>query len=329
MKKVFVGLSRGVDSTMATKILIDNASDVIGVFMRLSYNPFSKTSEENAKKIADFFKIPFLIFDFKEEFNKKIIGQFIDDFKIGVTPNPCIQCNKEIKFGLFFKEAKRRGADFVATGHYIKKRGAFLYKAKDNNKDQSYFLWRLSKDQIKNSLFPLGDLRKEEVKKAIKKEKIITSEESQEICFIEGDLYDFLKDKIEIKKGKILNENKDVLGEHDGVYFYTIGQRKGLDLGGGPFFVFKKDIKKNILYITKNKNLLFKKEVNFKKANWFIETDFPIKTTAKIRYRAKEEECLIYKNKAIFKKNQSAATPGQSIVFYKNKKLIGGGIIYE
>lgn len=329
MKKVFVGLSSGVDSTMAVKILIKKRYDVTGVFMRLSDTYFSKESEKKAEVIAKFFNIPFLIFDFRKEFKNQIIDQFVEDLKKGITPNPCVCCNKDIKFNLFFKEAKKRGAQFIATGHYVKKRGDFLYKAKDETKDQSYFLWSLSKEQIKNSLFPLGNFKKEEIKKIIKKEQIDTSKESQEICFIEGDIYNFLKDRIKPKKGKIIDENKNVLGKHEGVWFYTIGQRKGLDLPQGPFFVYKKDIKRNILYVTKNKELLLKKEVKFKNANWFIETDFPILASAKIRYRAKECPCIVYKNKAVFKHAQNAPTSGQSIVFYKNKKLIGGGIIYE
>jgi len=329
MKKVFVGLSSGVDSTMAVKILIKKRYDVTGVFMRLSDTYFSKESEKKAEVIAKFFNIPFLIFDFRKEFKRQIIDQFVEDLKKGITPNPCVYCNKDIKFNLFFKEAKKRGAQFIATGHYVKKRGDFLYKAKDETKDQSYFLWSLSKEQIKKSLFPLGNFKKEEIKKIIKKEQIDTSKESQEICFIEGDIYNFLRGRIKPKKGEIIDENKNVLGKHEGVWFYTIGQRKGLDLPQGPFFVYKKDIKRNILYVTKNKELLLKKEVKFKNANWFIETDFPILASAKIRYRAKECPCIVYKNKAVFKHAQNAPTSGQSIVFYKNKKLIGGGIIYE
>jgi len=326
-KKVFVGMSSGVDSTMAVKILLEKGYDVTGVFMLLS-NLFSE-DQKRAKKIAEGFKIPFLVFDFRKEFKEKIITNFIQDFKKGITPNPCVCCNREIKFGLFLKEAKKRGADFIATGHYIKKRGSFLFKADDNTKDQSYFLWQMPKEKIKNLLFPLGDFKKENVKKIIKKENIEISKESQEVCFVEGATVDFLKKKIKSKKGKILDENKNILGEHEGVWFYTIGQRKGLDLSQGPFFVFKKDIKKNILYVTKEKEMLLKKEVKFKKANWFIEDNFPIKASAKIRYRAKELPCVVYRNKAIFKEAQSAVTNGQSIVFYKNKKLIGGGVIYE
>ncbi|MDD3032605.1 MAG: tRNA 2-thiouridine(34) synthase MnmA [Candidatus Pacebacteria bacterium] len=326
-KKVFVGMSSGVDSTMAVKILLEKGYDVTGVFMLLS-NIFSE-EQKRAKKIAEGFKIPFLVFDFRKEFKKRIIDNFLEDFKKGITPNPCVCCNREIKFGLFLNEAKKRGADFIATGHYIKKRGSFLYKADDERKDQSYFLWQLPSNKIKNLLFPLGDFKKEDIKKIIKKENIETSKESQEICFVVGDTIDFLKKKIKTKKGKILNEKKELLGEHEGVWFYTIGQRKGLDLPQGPFFVFKKDVKNNILYVTKNKDLLLKKEVRFKKSNWFIEEDFPIKAMAKIRYRAKELPCVIYKGKAIFKAPQNAVTTGQSIVFYKNKKLIGGGVIYE
>ena len=254
MKKVFVGLSSGVDSTMAVKILIKKRYDVTGVFMRLSDTYFSKESEKKAEVIAKFFNIPFLIFDFRKEFKKQIIDQFVEDLKKGITPNPCVCCNKDIKFNLFFQEAKKRGAQFIATGHYVKKRGGFLYKAKDETKDQSYFLWSLSKEQIKNSLFPLGNFKKEEIKKIIKKEQIDTSKESQEICFIEGDIYNFLRGRIKPKKGKIIDENKNVLGKHEGVWFYTIGQRKGLDLPQGPFFVYKKILKRISYTLLKIKN---------------------------------------------------------------------------
>ena len=326
MKKVFVGISGGVDSTMAIKILIEKGYAVTGVFMRL----FSfKEEERKAKEIADFFKIPFLIFDFRKEFKEKIIKEFIIDFKKGITPNPCVNCNQKIKFGLFLEEAQKRGADFIATGHYALRRGNFIYKAKDSSKDQSYFLCNIPKEKIKFCLFPLGNYFKKEVKEIIKKEKIIPQKESQEICFIKGDPIDYLKKAIKTKKGKIVDDKRSVLGEHEGVVFYTIGQRKGLDLPQGPFFVFKKDFKKNILYVTKDKKNLFKKEVKFKKVNFFIETNFPFKATAKIRYRGKELPCVVYKSKAVFLENQNAIASGQSIVFYQKNKLIGGGTIYE
>lgn len=326
MKKVFVGISGGVDSTMAIKILLKKGYKVTGVFMRL----FSfKEEEKKAQEIANFFKIPFLVFDFRKEFQEKIIKEFIADFKKGITPNPCVNCNQKIKFGLFLKEAKKRGADFIATGHYALKRGEFIYKAKDSSKDQSYFLCNLSKEQIKFSLFPLGNYFKKEVKETIKKEKIIPQKESQEICFVQGEPMDYLKKFIKTKKGKIIDDKGVLLGEHNGAFFYTIGQRKGLDLPQGPFFVYKKDFKKNIVYVTKDKELLLKEEVKFKKANFPIETDFPFKATAKIRYRGKEMPCIVYKNKAIFSLKQNAIASGQSIVFYKRNKLIGGGIIYE
>ncbi|MDD2547983.1 MAG: tRNA 2-thiouridine(34) synthase MnmA [Candidatus Pacebacteria bacterium] len=314
MKKVFVAISSGIDSTVALKILAKEYN-VTAVFMRL----YAIADERRAKEIADFFNVPFLVFDFRKEFKEKIINRFIKDLKAGNTPNPCVLCNRDIKFNLFYKEAKKRGADLIATGHYVKKKGEFLYKAKDEKKDQSYFLWGLTKEQVKNSLFPLGDFRKEDIRKQV---KIKTGKESQEVCFDFSEL-------LESKKGKILDENNNVLGKHQGVWFYTIGQRKGIELPQGPFFVFKKDVKNNILYVTKNKELLLKKEVKFKKTNWFVLKEFPFQASAKIRYRAKEALCTVYKNKAIFKEGQSAVTSGQSIVFYKNKKLIGGGIIYE
>jgi len=327
--KILVAVSGGVDSAMALKLLIEKGFDVRAGFMRLHNTKFVKEDEKRARGIASFFKIPFFVFDFRKEFKEEIEKYFIESYEKGMTPNPCVECNKKIKFNLFLKAAKKKNIQRIATGHYVEKKDNFLYKAKDSSKDQSYFLWGLSKQQIKDSVFPLGNMKKKEVVKEVKKLKIDFSKESQEVCFIENKPSEFLKDRLEINRGRIVDEYGNDLGFHDGVYFYTLGQRKGLNLSGGPFFVFQKDIKNNILYVSKNENMLLKKELKYKKSNWFIEPEFPFRASTKIRYRSNFAKCLVYKDRVVFDKKQKAITPGQSIVFYKYNKLLGGGIIYE
>lgn len=327
--KVLVAVSGGVDSAIALKLLIEKGYDVSAAFMRLQETQNAKIDEKMAKDIASFFNVPFFVFDFRKEFKEEIEKYFIESYKKGITPNPCVRCNKKIKFELFLRAALKKDIKYIATGHYVKKEKDFLYMAKDDNKDQSYFLWGLSKKQIKSSFFPLGNMEKIEVVKKAKELKINFSKESQEVCFIENKPTEFLKEKLNIKKGKIIDEYGNDLGIHDGVYFYTLGQRKGLNLSGGPFFVYKKDIKNNILYVSKNEKILLKKELRYKASNWFINKKFPFKASCKIRYRTNLSRCIVYKDRVVFNKKQKSITPGQSVVFYKYNKLLGGGIIYE
>lgn len=322
MKKVLVAISGGVDSAIALKKIIEQGFDASAGFMRL--NEFYKKDEKKAKDIASFFNVPFFVFDFRKQFKNEIEKYFIESYKKGITPNPCVKCNKEIKFKLFLKAAKGKN---IATGHYVRKKDNFLYQAKDKTKDQSYFLWGLSKSQIAKSFFPLGELNKKDVIKEAKNLGINFSQESQEVCFIENKPSEFLREKLKIKKGRIVDEFGKELGFHEGTYFYTLGQRKGLNLSGGPYFVFKKDIKNNILYVSKNEKQLLSKELRYKKANWLINIEFPFRCSAKVRYRTKSAECLVYKDRVIFNKKQKAITGGQSVVFYKYGRLLGGGII--
>lgn len=333
--KVIVAMSGGLDSGITASILKDQGFEVTGIFMRLS--PQSRAAEEKARKIAKLLKIPFLVLDLRKEFKEKIINYFLEELRKGNTPNPCVFCNEEIKFGLFFEKAKKLKPDFMATGHYarIKKQGkeVRVLKAKDKTKDQTYFLWRLSQAKLRRALFPLGDLIKEDVKKkALKKGfPIFPYSESQEICFILGKTEDFLKKNLKTKKGKILDEKGKVLGEHQGLWFYTIGQRKGIGFGGGPYYVIGKEVKKNILIVSKNEKLLFQKKIRLKKVNWLREIKLPLKVKARIRYGQRETLARVYakNNKTFleFEKPQRAITPGQSAVFYQKDELLGGGVI--
>ncbi|MDD5696915.1 MAG: tRNA 2-thiouridine(34) synthase MnmA [Candidatus Pacebacteria bacterium] len=333
--KVIVAMSGGVDSGMAASILKDQGFEVTGIFMRLNYR--SGAIEKKAREIAELLKIPFLVLDLRKEFNKKIINYFLKELKKGNTPNPCVFCNEEIKFGLFFEKARKLKPDFMATGHYvkIKKQGkeVGVLKAEDKTKDQTYFLWRLNQDKLRRVLFPMGGLIKEKVKKeALKKGfPIFPYSESQEICFIQGKTEDFLKKNLRAKKGKIVDEKGKVLGQHQGLWFYTIGQRKGIGFAGGPYYVIKKDARKNLLIVSKNEKLLLQKKMQLKNVNWLRKVSLPLKVKARIRYGQKESRARVYsKNKKIFlefEKSQRAITSGQSAVFYQKDELLGGGII--
>ena len=344
-KRVILGMSGGVDSSVAAAILKKEGYDVVGVFMKF-WKPgnggqnrcCTLESEKNARKVSKKLNIPFYVFNFEKEFKKIIVDCFLREIKKGITPNPCVICNKEIKFGLFLEKAFKLKADYIATGHYARvkyKGGKYrLLKGKDKNKDQSYFLWKLSQKQLKNILFPIGDYKKNEVRALAKKLNLPSSDslESMEVCFIPKKIDDFLKKHIGYLPGDIADNKGKKIGKHKGLWFYTIGQRKGIKLPNGPYYVFCKDIKKNILFITKDIKNLFKKEALVENVNWINKTSFPLKVRSKIRYNQKDFSSIVEKHKkekliVKFLKPQKAVTPGQSIVFYKGNELIGGGII--
>ena len=342
IQKVLVAMSGGVDSSVTAALLKEaDGFDVIGVFMKLwSENDFKK-AESRARKIAKALKIPFYSLDFKKEFKKKIIDCFLNAYQKGITPNPCVVCNKEVKFGLLLKKARQLGARFIATGHYARikegKDGIRLIKAKDKQKDQSYFLWKLNQKQLNHALFPVGGYTKNEVRKMSKKFKLKISgvSESQDVCFVKPTTNDFLKRYLKTKPGKIVNTEGKIIGEHQGLWFYTIGQRKGINLSGGPFYVTDKDLKKNLLIVSKNKKDLYKREIIVKNVNWISgkAPKLPIKVKIKIRYRHKAANATINKienkkYKLQFKTAQKAVTPGQSAVFYEKNQILGGATIY-
>ncbi len=337
-------MSGGVDSSVAAALLKKQGFDVLGVFMRFWSESLKKgvtnkwnkccspQAEERARRVAEQLDIPFYVFDFRKEFKKKVVDYFLREYKAGCTPNPCVVCNKDIKFGLLLKKALDVEADFVATGHYVRLEKGKLLKAKDKDKDQSYFLWQLSQKELSRCLFPLGEYTKKEVRELAKKFKLPVSSlaESQEVCFVHTNLADFLKKYIPQKSGQIINRRGDVLGRHKGLASYTIGQRRGMNLPGGPWWVLRKDLKRNVLVVTKKERDLMQKELTFVKANWIsgFPPRLPAEVEAKIRYQSKLAPAVINKKgRVVFKKAQRAVTPGQSIVFYRGQELIGGGII--
>ena len=347
-KKVIIALSGGVDSSAAAFILKKKNYDLIGIYFK--NGTINDKAEEQARKLARFLKIPFFTINLSFQFKKEVIDYFIDGYDQGLTPNPCVQCNKSIKFGQLFKISKELGAQFLATGHYIKikKEKEFnLYKPKDALKDQTYFLYNLNQNILKHCLFPLGEYSKKEIRKIAEKEKLAFLEkESQDICFLIKDgkainHNEFLREKISSKKGPIKNLDEKIIGEHNGLAFYTIGQRKGIDIGGtGPYYALRKDYENNTLYVVDdpNHNLLFSKSFSVSDVNWIndLENKFPLKCEVLIRYRHKPVSCILSKDDNFTKnkkyivnldKPERAISPGQSAVFYTGNRLLGGGII--
>ena len=355
-KKVLLGMSGGVDSSVSAIILQEQGYEVIGLFMRnwdagvnndilgnptLTNNICPQEQDYNdALSVCKKIGIPLHRIDFVKEYWDYVFTYFLDELKKGRTPNPDIMCNKYIKFDMFVKEAKKLGADFIATGHYARIKDNKLLRAIDDNKDQTYFLSQLSKKQLENVLFPIGDLKKPEVRKIAEEHNLITArkKDSTGICFIgERHFKDFLKNYLPNIPGDIINiETKKRVGEHIGLMYYTIGQRKGLDIGGTKdrLFVVGKDIEKNILYVAEgedNKYLISDSAV-IENVNWISENK-PKKCTAKFRYRQPDNEVEIeFVNDEIIVKypeGVKSVTPGQACVFYDNEECLGGGIIKE
>ncbi|MFH1657263.1 MAG: tRNA 2-thiouridine(34) synthase MnmA [bacterium] len=349
-KRVVIAMSGGVDSSVSAALLQKAGFEVVGVFMKFwSENSkddsgnrcCSSESESRARQVAATLGIPFYVFNFAEEFKEKIVDYFLKEYEGGRTPNPCVVCNKEIKFGLLLEKSLAMDADFIATGHYVKtkitKTGRVkILKAADSQKDQSYFLWQLSQEQLKHVLFPVGDYTKTKVRNLAKKFKLpfYGVSESQEVCFIQTTLVDFLSRHLKTEPGQILQNGKEI-GRHKGLPFYTIGQRKGIGLSGGPFYVVEKDFKKNALIVSSSTDdkKLYSQGLIAENLNWIAGEmpKLPLRMMAQVRYRHRATSAAITKKgkkvKVVFAKPQRAITSGQSVVFYKGKELLGGGII--
>ncbi len=357
MKKVVIGMSGGVDSSVAAILLKEQGYDVIGLFMRnwdaslnndILGNPTlnnqicpQEQDYNDALKVCEEIGIPLHRVDFVKEYWDYVFTYFLDELKAGRTPNPDIMCNKYIKFDMFVKEAEKLGADYIATGHYARIKNGKLLRGVDRNKDQTYFLSQLSKKQLENVLFPIGDLEKSEVRKIAEQNHLTTAKkkDSTGICFIgERHFKDFLKNYLPNIPGQIVNiETNEVLGEHIGLMYYTIGQRKGLNIGGSTdkLFVVGKDLEKNILYVAYGEDnpYLISTECLVDQVNW-ISTEYPTQCSAKFRYRQKDNEVeLEYLDDGNivvhYQNGVKSVTPGQACVFYLGEECLGGGIIKE
>ena len=354
--KVVIGMSGGVDSSVAAYLLKKEGYEVIGLFMRnwdasvnndilgnptLNNNICPQEQDYNdAKKVCDKLNIPLHRIDFVKEYWDYVFTYFLNELEKGRTPNPDIMCNKYIKFDLFIKEAKRLGADLIATGHYARKDGKYLLRGVDSNKDQTYFLSQLNENQLSNVLFPVGDLNKDEVRKIANEIELSTAnkKDSTGICFIgERNFKQFLNNYLPNKEGNIVNiETNEILGKHIGLMYYTIGQRRGLDVGGttDKLFVVGKDLNKNILYVCEREDneYLYSDSCIVEQVNFNCELR-PTECTAKFRYRQKDNDVKIeYLNNGellVRYDNVKSVTPGQACVLYVGDKCIGGGIIKE
>ena len=354
--KVVVGMSGGVDSSVAAILLKQQGYEVIGLFMRnwdagvnndILGNPTlnndicpQEQDYNDALEVCKKLDIPLKRIDFVKEYWDYVFTYFLDELKKGRTPNPDIMCNKYIKFDMFLKEAEKLGADFVATGHYARLKDGKLLRGIDDNKDQTYFLSQVPKEKLQKILFPVGDLKKEEVRKIALEYNLITAKkkDSTGICFIgERNFKQFLSNYLPNKPGDIIDikTNKKV-GEHIGLMYYTIGQRRGLNLGGNSTrgFVVGKDLSKNVLYISFEEDIeyLLSTSCIVEDINWFSDKK-PTKCTAKFRYRQQDNKVdLIYHENYIevtYNQKVKAVTPGQACVFYDGEECIGGGIIKE
>ena len=354
--KVVIGMSGGVDSSVAAYILQKEGYEVIGLFMRnwdasinndimgnptLNNNICPQEQDYNdAKEVCDKLGIPLHRIDSVKEYWDYVFTYFLDELKKGRTPNPDIMCNKYIKFDLFIKEAVKLGADYTATGHYARMENNQLLRGIDSNKDQTYFLSQLTSEQLKNVLFPVGNMIKPEVREIALELGLSTAKkkDSTGICFIgERNFKEFLKNYLPNTKGNIINlDNNEIIGEHIGLMYYTIGQRRGLDIGGtkDKLFVVGKDLNKNVLYVAEGENNKFLESNSclLERVN-FNSNLKPTNCTAKFRYRQKDypvtleyldnDEVLVRYDKV------NSVTPGQACVFYLDDICLGGGIIKE
>ena len=362
-KKIFCAMSGGVDSSVAALLLKQKGYDIIGVYMKgWSLTGCAEEDATDARRVAGVLGIPFYVFDFENEFKKAVVDYMVSEYAAGRTPNPDVMCNREIKFGLFLKKALQLGADYIATGHYTRLQREFSifksqfpnYKlkiAKDLNKDQSYFLWTLTQEQLKYCLFPIDDYTKQQIRAIASKCCLPTAEkpDSQGVCFVgEIDVAGFLKEKLGINPGPIKNLKGKIIGTHDGAIFYTIGQRRGIGIKGSLpgeqgkiYYVAAKDLKTNTIFVAEGKDEnLFSDKLTVKNISWISNKapKLPLKCLARIRYRQPLQNCVISSmnnesntNKRIFvdfNSPQRAITPGQSAVFYNTKgEMLGGGII--
>lgn len=344
--RVFLGMSGGVDSSVSAIILKQQGYEVIGATMKL-WNGNCEKNIEDAKNVCEQIGISHVVIDCTEEFNNYVINNFINCYKCGETPNPCVECNKFIKFGVFYKKAIELNCDYIATGHYIKveysqKFNQYVLKmANSKDKDQSYFLYGIPKEILPKLIFPLKDINNKDEVRQIAKDynlKVAEKKDSQEICFIpDNDYGSFLEKSMDILPSEgniILNGTNEILGKHKGLIYYTIGQRKGLGISyKEPLYVINIDSKNNNI-IVGTENELYSKRVVANNVNLLIDIDKskPINVKAKVRYRAipAEAELKIRNETAIleFVKPQRAITSGQSVVFYIDEDIVlGGGII--
>ncbi|MEI3613295.1 tRNA 2-thiouridine(34) synthase MnmA [Pseudogracilibacillus sp. SO30301A] len=349
--RVVIGMSGGVDSSVAALLLKEQGYEVIGVFMKNwddtdEFGVCTATQDyEDVIRVCNQIDIPYYSVNFEKEYWDKVFTYFLDEYRSGRTPNPDVMCNKEIKFKAFMDYALSIGADYVATGHYARVRTVNgkieLLRGVDTNKDQTYFLNQLSADVLAKVLFPLGHLEKKAVRKIAEKHNLATAtkKDSTGICFIgERNFKEFLSEYLPAQPGEMKTLRGEVKGKHDGLMYYTIGQRHGLGIGGEgePWFVVGKNIKENILYVEQgdSNEYLYSDALIASDVNWINEVESSFSCTAKFRYRQKDSQVyvtILEKDRALveFEHDERAVTPGQAVVFYQDEVCLGGGTIEQ
>jgi tRNA-specific 2-thiouridylase len=341
---VYVGMSGGVDSSVTAALLKEQGYKVVGVYMKnwsqdLPGLPCPwKEDYQDAKRVAVQLGIDFKVYDFETEYRHKVVDYMIAEYKAGRTPNPDIMCNQEVKFKLFLDTALADGADLIATGHYARAKDGKLLVGKDDNKDQSYFLYRVREDALRKTLLPIGEYEKPAVRALAKKLGLVTAEkkDSQGICFVgKVGIKDFLQQYVTAEPGPIVDQHGKTIGQHDGAIFYTIGQRHGLDVGGGlPYYVTGKDMKKNEVHVTTNldDDRLWRSEIKLTDLHWINQAPrSSVSLQVRTRYRAPLVACQITLGaKTVTLRLDEpvrAITPGQSAVLYDGDRVVGGGIV--
>ncbi len=352
--RVIVGMSGGVDSSVSALRLIQQGYQVEGLFMKNweqdDEEDYCAAAEDlkDAQQVCDKLGIKLHSVNFADQYWDRVFQHFLDEYSAGRTPNPDILCNKEIKFRAFLDYALQLGADYIATGHYVQRGevdGEYqLLKGFDDNKDQSYFLYTLNQQQLQHSLFPVGDIEKPEVRKLAEKAGLIThnKKDSTGICFIgERKFSDFLQRFLPAQPGEIRTVDEQVVGKHHGLMYYTLGQRKGLGIGGvknaseEPWFSVRKDLDNNVLYVAQGEHpALYHTHLDASQLSWVSgqQPELPFHCKAKVRYRQQDQDCIIESidngsARVSFSQAQRAITPGQSIVFYSGNVCLGGGVI--
>lgn len=335
MKKVFVGLSGGVDSSVSLRLLKNQGYDVTGVYIKGWYPNWIKCSwresRRDAMRVCAKVGVPFLMVDLEEEYKREVVDYFLEEYKRGNTPNPDVMCNKYIKFGSFFDFAMKNGADFVATGHYAISRDGKLYRGKDKEKDQSYFLWTLSGEKLKKTIFPLGEYEKSETRRLAKKFDLPTSEkkDSQGICFIEDvSMEEFLKHYFPGEIGNVLDTNGNIIGSHEGSVYYTIGQRHGFTTReNNPYFVISKDMKNNSITVSCDRPKTLDKKIDLHNINWIEKPEEGKIYEFQSRYRQGPTKCKIAGGVVEVLEESDYPAKGQSIIIYDGDQCLGGGIM--
>ena len=350
MAKVFVGMSGGVDSSVAAALLVEQGHEVTGVYMKNwaedlpgMHCPWAEDVAD-AKRVAVSLGIDFRVMDFQSEYKQKVVDYMVEEYKTGRTPNPDIMCNQEVKFKLFLENSLEQGADFIATGHYARVRhsqnSAELLRAVDQNKDQTYFLYRVDSEALRRTLFPLGDFTKSEVRQMAEDRGLWTAskKESMGICFVgQVGIREFLSEYVSTEPGPIIDvDTNEILGEHDGAIFYTLGQRHGLDIGGGlPYYVVDKSMEDNKVFVSKqiNSKNLWQKELLLRDVHWIGERPKSGEYLVRVRHRAPLVNSRLTftdndsRIKIVLENPERAVSFGQSVVLYDDQQVLGGGIV--